>query len=644
MRKIAVVMESWVRYFTYAWPSGMRQKIQETDADINLYIFNCSANWSSNPEYNQGEYNIYNLPDFKDYDGIVLDLNNTDDDSVREAVVERARKSGVPTISINNKYDGLYYVGIDNYSAMGAMIDHLYDKHGCRNFWFVMGPENNYENKRRAEALNDYVKDKGIDDDAYQFYYGDFDFNSGVLAFLELYAEHGKLPDAIICANDNLAVGVLSEAEKKGFTASKDFLITGFDDLDKSRYYTPRVSTTSYVREDAGYKSIEVFMDLWEGKDVPQMCYTDSHPIFWESCGCQSDIEIDMRAHLKGNMLWSIDREYFDGNVLALDYNLARCGNLEGMVKCIPEGVPAFKCDALYLVVDPLLVDINDSGMANIPMAELEDFESRFSVKGYPEEMTLLFSYENGEYHRDVGERRSVKGLFPMFDTEEKGANFLFLPLHMGDKSVGYFVIRNAIYLMEQQFLFDIMNALIKGIEQMYEKAKLAKMNHELTMLYHHDAMTMLYNRFGYTNYAYKFFYKMHAAGESVAVIYYDLDRLKYLNDNYGHEMGDMAIKTVAHLIRKYASDDVMGFRLGGDEFLVLDRYESEDALKERIRKIEEELKKISKNDNYPIELSVSVGYVITDPASDDELDAYVNRADDTMYQAKVARKMNRRD
>ncbi|MBR1599216.1 MAG: GGDEF domain-containing protein [Lachnospiraceae bacterium] len=644
MKKIAVVMESWVRYFTYAWPSGMLQKIREENADINLYIFNCSANWSSNPEYNLGEYNIYNLPDFNDYDGVVLDLNNTEDDGIREEVVERARRSGIPAISINNCYDGLYYVGIDNYSAMREMIAHLYEKHDCRTFWFIMGPESNYENKCRSDALLDYAKDKGISSDDYQICYGDFDFNSGVLSFLELYAEHGRLPDAIICANDNIAVGVLSEAEKKGYSAPEDFIITGFDDLDKSRYYTPRVSTTSYIREDAGYKSIEMFMELWKGGTIPQMNYTNSHPIFWESCGCESDIDIDLRAHLKGSMLWNIDREYFDGNVLALDYNLARCGNLESMVKCIPEGVPAFKCDGLYLVVDPLLEDINDSGMANIPMAELEDFESRFCVKGYPDEMTLLYSYENGVSDISNENRKKVHGMFPMFDTEEKGANFLFLPLHMGDKSVGYFVIRNAIYLMEQQFLFDIMNALIKGIEQMYEKAKLAKMNHELTMLYHHDAMTMLYNRFGYSNYAYKFFYKIHAAKKSVAVIYYDLDRLKYLNDNYGHEMGDMAIKTVAHLIRKYASDDVMGFRLGGDEFLVLDHFESEELLKERTQKIEDELKKISKADNYPIELSVSVGYIITDPESGEELESYVNQADDVMYKAKVAKKMQRRD
>ncbi len=43
MKKIAIIMESWNRYFTYAWPSGMLNRINELGEDINLYIFNCSG-------------------------------------------------------------------------------------------------------------------------------------------------------------------------------------------------------------------------------------------------------------------------------------------------------------------------------------------------------------------------------------------------------------------------------------------------------------------------------------------------------------------------------------------------------------------------------------------------------------------------
>lgn len=126
------------------------------------------------------------------------------------------------------------------------------------------------------------------------------------------------------------------------------------------------------------------------------MNYTDSHPIFWDSCGCESDTRVDLRKYIKNDLLWRIDRECFENNVSGLDYNLATCSSLEEMLKCIPEGVPAFKCDALYLVVDPLLADINDAGMSNVSLDALANYEDRFRTEGFPEEMTLLYSYENG--------------------------------------------------------------------------------------------------------------------------------------------------------------------------------------------------------------------------------------------------------
>ncbi|MBQ8913005.1 MAG: LacI family DNA-binding transcriptional regulator, partial [Lachnospiraceae bacterium] len=239
MRKVAVVMESWMRYFTYAWPSGMLRRIKETDEDISLYIFNSSANWSSDRKYNKGEYNIFNLPDFKDFDGVVIDLNNTIDDDVRRDVLQKVRDSGVPGIVINNRYDGFYSVGIDNYAAMKKIIEHLYEHHGSRTFWFILGPEDNFESKERERAIRDYIKEKELPEESCEFYSDDFDYNTGAFGFIELYGKKGKMPDAVVCANDNIAVGVLVEAEKKGLTAPSDFIITGFDDLDKSRYYTP---------------------------------------------------------------------------------------------------------------------------------------------------------------------------------------------------------------------------------------------------------------------------------------------------------------------------------------------------------------------------------------------------------------------
>ena len=43
MKKIALIMDGWKRFFTYAWPAGMLERIRETNEDVNLYIFNSSG-------------------------------------------------------------------------------------------------------------------------------------------------------------------------------------------------------------------------------------------------------------------------------------------------------------------------------------------------------------------------------------------------------------------------------------------------------------------------------------------------------------------------------------------------------------------------------------------------------------------------
>ena len=50
MKKIALIMDGWKRFFTYAWPAGVLERIRETNEDVNLYIFNSSGDWSSDED------------------------------------------------------------------------------------------------------------------------------------------------------------------------------------------------------------------------------------------------------------------------------------------------------------------------------------------------------------------------------------------------------------------------------------------------------------------------------------------------------------------------------------------------------------------------------------------------------------------
>lgn len=187
MKKIALIMDGWKRWFTFAWPAGILQRIRQTGEEVSLYIFNSSGGWSCDEEYNTGEYNIYRLPDLREFDGIILDLNNIGYPEVWEDVIRRAKESGVPVISIANEIEDFYYVGINNEKAMRMMIEHLYEKHGCKKYWFVMGPEDNYENVKRIAALRAYMDEK-------QLTYSESDF---IVRALNISAESTDLKNCL---------------------------------------------------------------------------------------------------------------------------------------------------------------------------------------------------------------------------------------------------------------------------------------------------------------------------------------------------------------------------------------------------------------------------------------------------------------
>lgn len=64
---------------------------------------------------------------------------------------------------------------------------------------------------------------------------------------MKFYDEKGTLPDAVICANDNIAVGVIEAAAIRGYHVPDDFCVTGFDDFDKAMFYEPRITTVSHI-------------------------------------------------------------------------------------------------------------------------------------------------------------------------------------------------------------------------------------------------------------------------------------------------------------------------------------------------------------------------------------------------------------
>lgn len=638
MKKIALIMESWKRFLTYAWPAGILQRLHETNEDVNLYIFNSAGGWSRDEKYRAGENNIFRLPDLRDFDGVIIDLNNLEEESVYREVVDRVRTSGTPAVSIANEIDGFYYVGIDNYAAMREVIAHLHCQHSCRRFWFVMGSELNYENRQRTAALRDYAAEHQLPCSGEDFYFESYDYLCGVHGFEELFQKHRELPDAIICCNDNIAVGVCEAAAKYGYQAPKDFLVTGFDNFDKASYYKPNISTVGHIREEVGYQCAELLLKLWAGEEVPRCCYTGVEHIFWESCGCQDREPIDARSHLKYQIMYGIETTRFEEEILDLDYELMRCDTVADMMKCIPQCIPAMKCDAMYLVLDKNMQVFQECTDVYCHSRRINQEE--FLETGYPQDMQVRFAYEDGRVV-DCEDMR-ISSIFPLFDYPEGGKDFLFLPLHFRSRTVGYFVIRNAVYLMEKQYLFRVTKALMDAMENLHKKEILECMNETLSDLYIRDSMTGLYNRLGFQRLAESFLRETHTKGKSALLLFIDLDRLKYINDNFGHAYGDSAIATVAGAILKHCAGKAVPARTGGDEFVVIQEDSGETDRQKLMEELRREVRERGIEKQMPIEITISIGVCVMNPYNAETLEECVKKADAMMYEEKTAKKATR--
>ena len=161
MKKILFILNDCMRRFSYERTASLYRAIRDMGEPASLYIIRTDGHSDFAPEHNRGEYNIFRLPNYSDFDGIVLDINsifNGDSASYSAGVlhaVRAAAASGRPVISMANGIDDFCYVGIDNYAAMESVIRHLHAERGLTDFWFAMGPKDNFEGQQRAKALSD---------------------------------------------------------------------------------------------------------------------------------------------------------------------------------------------------------------------------------------------------------------------------------------------------------------------------------------------------------------------------------------------------------------------------------------------------------------------------------------------------------
>lgn len=154
----------------------------------------------------------------------------------------------LPLCSVGLQVPGIPSIVIDPRPGLWDLIDHLVRKHSCSRIAFIAGPPNNPEAEQRLDIYRECLTRHGLPVDPALIEHAPFTLLGGSEATLRVL-ERTRLPQAIVAANDSLALGVIKALQSKGLKVPADVIVTGFDDLAFARFSSPPLTT---VRQPLG--------------------------------------------------------------------------------------------------------------------------------------------------------------------------------------------------------------------------------------------------------------------------------------------------------------------------------------------------------------------------------------------------------
>lgn len=632
MKKIAVVLCGIEYSNQQELVQGMIQYQSEHGGSI--HVFQCSGDHLQTGGHKRGAFQIFDLLNPQNYDGIILARETLHEKNMQRRVVERLRESGVPVISVGAKTEGMGCIEFDDYHAMSQMVRHVICEHGVRKLAYIDGPKEYSDAAKRAQAYRDVLEEEEISFDSHWFFQGDYSVEAGIYVVSELDRMH-RIPEAIICANDCMAAGAIMELQNRGYRVPEDIIVTGFDNVPVAKDNSPKITTVDCARKTMGYRACEYLMTK-TAKEIQELCVQiPTTQIYSESCGCESEGRDDGRELKRRLIRQTAKTKDYQKRMNEVFNSFMKSKKVKDFIQPVKEFVLGLGTECFYIAFRD--TDAFARRMVR-SYGEKEPLQDAAWNEAEKERYRLPIAYEKGVFS-SYGELEPGM-LLPKECTADENVVSFVMPIHYQEHFFGYCIIGYCDMVTEADLIKQWMLELGNAVESVLKKQILQNITEKLDRMSAFDGLTGLYNRVGFQIQADK--YKMYAksSGRSLYISFIDIDGLKKVNDTYGHHEGDWLIKAIAECLRKASREEEVCMRFGGDEFIVLGlenvadgrHLEFEQEFQNHIRQVNESQKR-----EYPV--SASIGSYTIDDVEHTNLQIVIERADMEMYLRKKKKK-----
>ncbi|MCD8328928.1 MAG: GGDEF domain-containing protein [Ruminococcus sp.] len=619
---------------------GISRKLKSLKNVTVAYFSAFNANLGIQ-EVEDAENEIFSLINFDIFDALVVIPNNfLYCKDVLSALVKRANDSNTPVFAMDIACDGCKNILINNVPAYKKLVDHLIDVHGLKDLMYVGGVK---DKPYCAEKLTQFKKslaDHGMEFDIERCLWGEF-YDGAAKRELAKYLDNGgKLPEAFVCANDSMALGICYELEERGYTVPEDVYVTGFDGIITNLLHQPAITTVEVPYQELGGKTLEAVLDYLqnpsEDNDVEKKYSIVSDPSFFGSCECVAD-ERMIRNQISKNL--SVDlyrRNYMNSYFVKMSTDLSTCNDMETYFKTLEHYVNEIQVKSIYLCYSleyTLSYERYDSFLENYSIPSKAQLSDDICAK---------IIYKHGKIcEPEVFKKQEI--LPDMFVSGDDCREYYFVPIHFLSRTFGYVAceVRGDLESGNSAMYNSWVSYIAISHNNVLEQIKSKRYTDVLEDLYNKDSLTMLLNRRGLLTQQAEKIDCITENNLSVMLFLLDLDNMKGINDGFGHAAGDEALLLIAESLNEVKGEEDIVCRYGGDEFLLFGIGYDEAAAEEFGRRLEKEISRRGEENQVKYDLSASFGYSISKNYTAEHLDELCSEADTNMYIHKRSKKAN---
>ncbi len=459
--------------------------------NCNIAVFNYFTGTYEKEKHNLGEVNILNLPDLNLFDGIIIIANIFHLKVNQQIIGDILENVQVPIVTIGVRMDGCYYVGADNYSAMHQLVEHFVTHHGMRRLHFVTGPDENMDSQERFRAYRDVLAEHNIPFEEERVTHGDFYIAGGEAAAYQILNSHLPFPEAVICANDMMAITLSDIFRRKGYNLPGDIAISGYDYTREGRQCTPTLTSARLTTDKQGETALQVLLDLCEGKEVPAEILVPDEVMIRESCGCEAP-DVHQRFRLQNK---SISQEAKQRNsiyhMLILEKEIMEGEGFQHLLDCMKNFIVNIDPAEFYYCTNQDM----DAKLFQSSINRQEQISIQEQM-AYTEQVNVSLAYKNGQFFsKDAFP--SKQALDQIFTEEQGGKIYIFSPIHYLERNFGYVVFVDSSFTTGNIIYVNWLINMGHSLENIRKQQMLHHAVKEMDNMYIHNSLTGVYNRFG---------------------------------------------------------------------------------------------------------------------------------------------------